>query len=93
MKLQPQLKQLLAEQLTCANITLKPDEISIRLIPVAAAGMIASVEIEIHAHSFPERIQKQDQICQNIRQFMVSKLPRIDDVRVWLALSELGHSW
>lgn len=55
--------------------------------------MIAPVEIEITAHAFPERIDKQDEICLRIRDFLKQGLRAQEDIRVWLLLPQLGHSW
>jgi hypothetical protein len=55
--------------------------------------MIGALELEIHAHAFPDRVLRQDAICNTVRHFVQDRLPNIGDVRVWLVLSELGHSW
>lgn len=89
----PELKSYLAEKLTCGGIKLNPSEISIRLIRVSGGKMIANVELEITAHHFPERVKKQDQICLDVMDYIKEKLPSVGDVKVWLKLSELGHSW
>lgn len=88
----PELKVYIAKELSCGDITLTPEEVSVRLISVAGEGMIAPVELEITAHAFDERIEKQDEICLHIRDFIK---PHMDgqDVRVWLLLPQLGHSW
>jgi hypothetical protein len=91
--LTPELKNFVSEQLTCSDIKLKPDEISVRLIESRGDGMIAEIEIEIFAHSFKERVERQDEICLKIRDYLKDKAQTVKDVRVWLALSELGHSW
>jgi hypothetical protein len=83
----PALKVYIAEELSCGA-----DEVSVRLITTADTGMIAPVEIEITAHAFGERIEKQDEICLGIRDFIKPKLGG-QDVRVWLLLPQLGHSW
>ena len=91
-KLTPDLKKFLAEKLTCGDISLSPSEISVRFIDVVGGDMIAEIELEIAAHSFPERVKKQDQICLEVMQYFQKKTG-IENVRVWLQLSELGHSW
>jgi len=85
-------KALIAKELTCGEIALSPDEISIRLLTVSG-DMIGSVEVEIKAHAFGERIPRQDEICRLVRTFLMERLPKVGDIRVWLVLSELGHSW
>ncbi len=87
-----ELKSHIAKELSCGDITLGPDEVSVRLIAATGKGMIAPIELEITAHAFKERIEKQDEICLRIREFIKSKLGD-EDVRVWLLLPQLGHSW
>ena len=89
----PQLKDLLVKELSCGEIALTPEEISVRLVHADGGGMIADIELEIAAHAFGERIKKQDVIFNTVRQFVLKELPHIRDARVWLQLSELGHSW
>ncbi len=89
-----ELRRFIAEQLTCGAIKLRPEEVSIRLIRVQSGSfMIAPIEIEITAHAFPERIQQQDEICLHIRTFLRRTMGAGQDVRVWLLLPQLGHSW
>ncbi len=89
-ELTKELKQYVAKQLTCGDIKLGPDEVSIRLIKIEGDGMLAPVELEITAAAFKERVEKQDEICLNIQKFLKNKDV---DTKVWLILSELGHSW
>ena len=86
------LKDFAAKSLTCHDIALRPDEISVRLLQATGDGMLAEIEVEVTAHAFRERIERQDEICLEIREFLKSKLTA-PDVRVWLLLPELGHSW
>lgn len=88
----PTLKAHIAKELSCGDITLGPDEVSVRLITTTGTGMIAPIEVEVTAHAFDERIDKQNEICLRIRDFMKAKLDG-QDVRVWLLLPQLGHSW
>ena len=89
----PKLKKYLAEKLTCGDIKLTPAEISIRFILTQGGEMIGNVELEITAYAFPERVEKQDEICNEVRQYIQENYPSIGEVRVWLILAELGHSW
>jgi hypothetical protein len=91
-KITDDLKQHTADQLTCGNIKLSSDEVSVRLLQNRGDGMLAPLEIEITAAAFRERVEKQDEICLNIQKFLIEKL-EITDVKVWLILAELGHSW
>jgi len=87
------LKVLIADLLTCDNIKLSTNEISIRFLKIEGNQTIAPVELEINAAAFKNRVLKQDKICKIVRSFIMDKCPFIEDVRVWLVLSELGHSW
>jgi hypothetical protein len=90
------LKAYISEKLTCENIRLTPEEVSIRIISInkkSGSGMLGDMEIEILAHAFPERVTKQDDICREVALFCKEKIPKIGEVKVWLQLSELGHSW
>lgn len=87
------LKELVAKQLTCGDIQLSSEEVTARLISTPRDGMIAEMELEIFAHAFPERVTRQDEIAKSIREYILSHVPELSDVRVWLVLSELGHSW
>lgn len=92
-KIISELKVYLADMLTCGDIKLTPKEISIRLIQVNGGEMIGDVELEITAHAFPERVKKQDEICLEVASYLKEKLPSLGGIKVWLKLSELGHSW
>lgn len=92
-KLTTELKVYLAEKLSCGDTTLKKDEISVRLIEVDRTGMIGTVELEITAFAFPDRVKKQDEICLDVQSFIQKKYPTLGEVKVWLILAELGHSW
>ncbi len=87
------LKKFVADQLTCGDIKLESDEVSVRLISSHGNAMLAPVEVEITAAGFKERVEKQDQICLNIQKFILDRAISLKDVKVWLILSELGHSW
>lgn len=87
------LKDCIAQELTCGDIKLKPSEISIRLIKINGGEMIGAVEVEIVAHFFTERIKNQDEICLKIMDYIHKENPSLGEVKVWLQLSELGHSW
>lgn len=86
------LKEYAAKELSCGDIALKPDEVSVRLIKTEGEGMIGTVEAEVNAFAFDERIKKQDEFCLNLMRFIQDKTD-IGNVRTWLILSELGHSW
>ena len=87
-----EFKKFLAKKLTCNDISLSPNEISVRFVNVDGGDMIADIEVEIVVHAFPERIKKQDIICLKTAEYLVKKTG-IKGIKVWLQLSELGHSW
>lgn len=89
----PDLRSFLAAQLTCGQRKLVANEISIRLISAQAEAMIAPIEIEITAHNYAERADRSDEICLAVRDFVKKQIPVELDLRVWLVLAELGHSW
>jgi hypothetical protein len=91
--LTPELKLHVAEELTCKEITLDSSEVSVRLIKSIGSGMLADVEMDIAAAPYQERVDRQDEICLNIRRFVLDHIDGLEDAKVWLALSELGHSW
>ncbi len=86
-----QLKEYVADQLTCKDKKLNSEEISIRFISSQGTGMLAPIELEITAAAYEERVAKQDAICLNVQKFLISKLA-LYEVNVWLILAELGHS-
>jgi len=89
----PKLKKHIADKLSCSDKALTSDEISIRFISVEGDAMIGNVELEITAHAFKERIEKQDEICREVREYIMKEIPLLGDIKVWLKLCELGHSW
>ena len=91
-ELTSQLKEYVAQQLTCGDIELNSDEVSVRLLKNSGKGMLAPIELEISAAAFKERVDRQDEICLDVQKFLLDKLS-VPDIKVWLILSELGHSW
>lgn len=87
------IKTFLVDKLSNKEITLTPEEISVRFIQTEGKGMIASLEIEITAHEFEERVKEQDEICRSLRNSLMINFPQLGDIRVWLILSQVGHSW
>lgn len=88
----PPLKDYIAEQLTCKEITLNSGEVSVRLLQALVRGMLANVELDITAAPYAERVERQDEICLNVRQFVLDHITGLEDAQVWLNLHELGHS-
>lgn len=87
-----EIKQLVAQELSVVDKQLTVNEVSVRLLKVRYAGMIADLEAEITAHAYEARVEKQDEICNTVRTFLKEKVT-CDDARVWLLLPQLGHSW
>ena len=87
------LKQYIAKELSCGDIILASNEVSVRLIETDPVGKLADVEFEVFAHAFSERIKQQDDFCFGLRAYIKEKIHELDEVRAWLVLSELGHSW
>ena len=88
------LKRLTIKLLSCDNLTLQVGHISVRPISVSETTyMIAPIECDIFAASFDDRIKRQDEICNGIRLYFLENISWIEDVRVWLSLSELWHSF
>lgn len=88
------LKQEVAGLLTCGDIKLGMNEVSVRLIETQSKGLISDgLEIEIFADAFNERVKDQDTICNDVRKYIMKTAPELGDVRVWLVLREIGHSW
>ena len=86
-----ELKAYLADKLSCNDIKLKKDEVSIRFIAAGGEGMLGGVELEINANEFSERVERQDIICHDTKQFVEHRIPSVGEVRVWLKLCKLGH--
>ncbi len=88
------MKAFIAEKLTCGDISLSPEEVSIRVIYTALSdGMIADIEMDITAAPFQARVDKQDEICLEIQAFAKTQISGADDIKIWLNLHELGHSF
>jgi hypothetical protein len=79
-----------AKHLSTAELVLDADHISIRLVAVTQARMMSPVELEISAHAFPSRVERQDEICSYLRSWLAD---RSVPARVWLQLSDLGYGY
>ena len=88
----PELKVYLAKELTCGDISLTSEEVSIRFIQNVGPNMIGDVEVQISVHAFKERVDKQDEICLDVMKWLQER-SGVQNIKVWLQLSELGHSW
>ena len=86
------LREFIAQELSCEDRKLVSDEISLRIIVPDASLKIADTELEIKAFSYPERVQRQDDICLSIKDYVQKNCPKSGSIYVWLQLSELGHS-
>ena len=89
----PMLRAYIADVLTCQSFKLTPEEVSMRFMQVDGAGcMMNNVNIDITAHAFPERVEKQDKICHDISDYLRKEVPSVGEVKVWLRLCQLGHN-
>jgi hypothetical protein len=88
-----QLRDCVAEQLSTEKLTLTRNEVSVRTIRSLGKGMLADVEMDILAAPHPGRVERQDEICAAVRDFMLSQIPGLHDTKVWLSLQELGYSF
>lgn len=88
----PDLREFTARELSCGDRKLAANEMSLRIIVPDASLPIADTELEIKAHSYHERVNRQDEICQSIKNYVQRTCPKAGSVYVWLQLSELGHS-
>lgn len=86
------IKDYSAQKLSSGETNLSSEEITIRVINVLSHGMIGDIEVEVIAHAMPERLKNQDAICLDIRKYIMDNI-EVNDVRVWILLPELGHSW
>ena len=86
-----EIKEFASKELSCGPRKLDPSEFSVRIITSDYSKSIADIEIVIIAHSYSERVEKQDQICLSFKRFVEKHCPP-HTVYVWLQLSELGHS-
>ena len=91
-KILPGLREAVARELSCADRTLANDEISVRVLVPDAALQIADTELEIKAHSYGDRVKRQDDICKGVKSYVQKECLRAGSVYVWLQLTELGHS-
>ena len=87
------LRDCVARLLSTSERSLVRDEVSVRILKSLGQGMLADIEMDIAAASNPSRIQKQDEICGSVRDFIVSQVPDLADAKVWLSLHELGYSF
>lgn len=86
-----ELKDFAADKLSCGSRKLDANEISVRVITSSLNESIADIEVVIIAHSYPERVEKQDEICLSFKNF-IEKRCTLFNAFVWLQLSKLGHS-
>lgn len=91
LKVTADLKTYVAEKLSVSERKLSSDEISIRIIASLEGGMISELELDISAHAYAPRVERQDEICREVAAFVREKTG-IQNAQVWLTLSNLGHT-
>jgi phenylpyruvate tautomerase PptA (4-oxalocrotonate tautomerase family) len=91
-ELAEELAEEVANCLSVAARVITTKDVSVRVIECKEGKLLAPVEIDIAARLYEERIKKSDQVCNYLKQFVLSKINGVSDVRVCLVLSEFGHS-
>lgn len=98
----PKFKDYIAHKLTCGDIKLRQNEVTVRFIKVNPIptvevkgigfvdDMLGDLEVDITAHAFPDRIRDKDKICADVKKWL-RKEAKVKNPRVWLRLCELGH--
>lgn len=81
----------IARCLSTPVAALDETHISMRIFKPAWSTMIAPIEVEIAAHAYVERVDRQDEICGQLRAWLEGSLGL--ECRVWLALSQLGYGY
>ena len=86
----PEIRRLVALELSTARKSLTSDQVSIRVTTVRAQMQLNPVEIEIFGHAFWHRLRRVDARAQRVA-LAVSKV--VDaPVSCWLNLSVVGYS-
>ncbi|MEC8339885.1 MAG: hypothetical protein VXZ40_04615 [Nanoarchaeota archaeon] len=91
-KIIEELRIFAAKKLSCNGRILNKNEISIRVSKSIISKSIADIELTIMAYSYAERIDNQDKICLQFKEFLEEKSKEKFTFFIWLQLSELGHS-
>lgn len=89
----PELTQIIAKELSCSERKLADTDIHISVLVPELSHNVAGIRIDIQAYGYPERIKRQDDICHNIQQYMLSRCLVAGPVEVFLMLGELGYSF
>jgi hypothetical protein len=86
------IKMYMAEKLSCTDMNLSDENISIRIIDaINGSGMIAPVEIDINAYNFSERAKNKDVISADLAKYFQDEIFQSEEKpSVLLILSELG---
>lgn len=87
------LRDHVADELSSPERTLVRDQVSVRIIQSSGRGMLADVEMDILAAPNVDRTERQDEICDSVRAFIINQIPGLQDAKVWLSLQELGYSF
>jgi len=87
------LTQIIADELTCPERKLIGKDIHVVVLVPEASYNSADTRIDIFAYGYPDRIKRQDDICHNVKQYMMKNCPAAGSVDVFLPLGELGYSF
>ena len=85
------LATTIATSLSTSGGLLDGAHVSLRVFIPNRSFMIAPIELEITAHAFPERVERQDEICGELRAWLERRLA--SECRVWLSLNQLGYGY
>ncbi len=88
-----QIRNYIAEELSCSSRVLKDEEVSIRCLFVNGGAMIGDIEFDIAAYAYNERVNIQDGICNDIKVYLKKLLEPDYSIEVWLLLCEMGHGF
>lgn len=82
------LRQAVASELSVAEWPIDEEHISLRFYQVEG-DLIGDLELEMFAHHYPDRVERKDEVCTNLR-FKFEARWKLN-VRVWLHLVEMGY--
>lgn len=91
-KILDEFNEFTAKALSCQNRELNLNEMSIRVCKSEICKPISNIEVVVMVYSYQERIDRQDEICRELKEFLLEKCNNKFSVSVWLQLSELGYS-
>ncbi len=85
------IQTAIAKALSCTESKPSPDDIRIRGIHLDFNSKIAQIEIDIFAYDFKERVEREDEIAEEIENQII-KIVGYSDVKVFPIFCKIGHS-